>query len=93
MTTVIGKGDLAQRAADSMADITQAQVRRVIDAVFAQIAASAEAGHQVRVTGFGTFAVKDRAARTSRNPQTGQPIEVPAKRVLTFRPSKAAATA
>ncbi len=88
MTTVIGKGDLAQLVAAGMADTTQAQARKVIDAVFEQIAAATEAGNQVRVTGFGTFAVKDRAARTARNPQTGQPVEVPAKRVLAFRASK-----
>lgn len=87
MTTIIGRGDLAQLVATST-EISQAQARKVLDAVFDQIAASTEAGHQVRVTGLGTFQFKDRAARMVRNPRTGETVEAPASRRLTFKASR-----
>lgn len=62
-----------------------------VRAIFSIIREETEAGRTVRIPGFGQFRMKDRAARTARNPQTGEPIEVPAKRVLTFKPSKTAA--
>jgi len=46
-------------------------------------------GEEVSVAGFGIFAVKDRAARVARNPKTGEPVNVPAKRVPKFKPAKA----
>ena len=46
-------------------------------------------GGQVALVGFGTFLVKERAARTGRNPQTGEPIQIKAAKVPSFKPGKA----
>lgn len=67
---------------------TTASVARVLDAALAQIGAKAEAGENVMLTGFGSFKIKESAARTGRNPQTGEPLEIPASRRLTFKASK-----
>jgi DNA-binding protein HU-beta len=50
---------------------------------------SLKKGESVSLVGFGTFAIKERAARTGRNPQTGQPIEISAAKVPSFKAGKA----
>jgi DNA-binding protein HU-beta len=57
--------------------------------IFAAITESIQKGGIVRLIGFGTFAVKQRQARTARNPRTGEAIQVPAKHVIRFSPGKA----
>lgn len=64
--------------------LSKSDVGRVVDAVLAEITAA----EKVRLTGFGTFARKQRAARTMRDPRTGALINVPARSVLTFKASK-----
>ena len=59
-----------------------------LDAVLEAVAASLAAGEPVSVPGFGTFEVRERAARTGRNPQTGEVIEIAASRVPAFRAGK-----
>jgi integration host factor subunit alpha len=60
----------------------------VVDAVFAIIRDSLRQGHKVKVTGFGTFVVNLKHARKGRNPQTGEPITIVSRRVLSFKPSQ-----
>lgn len=60
----------------------------VVDAVFAIIRDSLRHGHKVKVTGFGTFVVNKKHARKGRNPQTGEPITIDSRRVLSFKPSQ-----
>ncbi|MDO8432979.1 MAG: integration host factor subunit alpha [Candidatus Binatus sp.] len=60
----------------------------VVDAVFAIIRDSLRQGQKVKVSGFGTFVVNQKHARKGRNPQTGQPITIVSRRVLTFKPSQ-----
>ncbi len=60
-----------------------------VDAVFDAIKASLKKGQPVRVVGFGTFEVRRRAARTGVNPQTGEKIKIPARRVPAFKPAAA----
>ncbi len=71
------------------ADIPKAAAGRALDAVVDSITAALKRGDSVALVGFGTFAVKDRAARTGRNPQTGQEIQIPAARVPGFKAGKA----
>ena len=68
--------------------LTESQVKSVIDAFVAQLGTEVVAGNVVRVNGLGSFEVKDVAARTARNPQTGDPIAVPASRKVAFRVTK-----
>ena len=59
-----------------------------VDAMIAHIEASMKKGEEVRIPGFGTFKVRKRRSRMARNPRTGDPVEVPARAVPIFKPSK-----
>ena len=70
------------------ADITKAAAGRVVDAMVASITESLQKGDDVALVGFGTFTLRDRAARTGRNPQTGKEIQIAAAKVPAFRAGK-----
>jgi len=61
--------------------------QQAVEAVLAAISAAIAAGEEVRLTDFGTFGIRQAAARAGRNPHTGAAIEIPAGRRVTFRPS------
>lgn len=84
----MNKSELVDAIAAS-ADISKAAAGRALDAVTDAITGALKEGDQVALVGFGTFLVKERAARTGRNPQTGQPIEIAAANIPTFKPGKA----
>ena len=68
---------------------TKVQAEEVVDTVFGSITESMKAGEDVSIAGFGIFASKARAARTARNPRTGEPVQVPAMNVPKFKAAKA----
>ena len=68
---------------------TKVEAEKVVDTVFDSIAKSLKSGEEVSVAGFGIFEAKTRAARTARNPRTGEAIKVPAMRTPKFRAAKA----
>jgi DNA-binding protein HU-beta len=68
--------------------ITKVQAARVIDSLLENITKALKKGERASLVGFGTFTVTRRRARTGRNPQTGQPIAIPARRVARFSPGK-----
>lgn len=68
--------------------LTQKEVAGVVDSVIATIITELRKGQEVNIAGFGKFVVKKRAARTSINPRTKQPINVPASKAPTFRAGK-----
>lgn len=68
---------------------TKAQAERVVDKVVDSIIDSLKEGEEVSISGLGIFSVKDRAARTARNPRTGETVQVAATKVPKFRPAKA----
>ncbi len=70
------------------ADISKASAGRAIDSMVDAITESLRKGDPVALVGFGTFSVKDRAARQGRNPQTGATIQIPAARVPGFKAGK-----
>ncbi len=70
------------------ADISKAAAGRALDAIIASVTESLQEGDQVALVGFGTFVVRERAARTGRNPQTGKEIKIAAAKVPAFRPGK-----
>ena len=84
----MNKGDLIDSVAES-ADISKAEAGRCVDAVFGSITNALRSGDSVSVIGFGTFAVKQRAARTGRNPQTGAAIQIAASKLPGFKAGKA----
>ena len=68
---------------------SKAQAERAVDAMIDSIVETLKGGGEVSIAGLGIFATKQRAARTARNPKTGEPVQVPAMRVPKFRPAKA----
>ena len=76
----MNKSELIDKVAAS-ADIPKAVAGRALDAVIESITGALQDGESVVLVGFGTFSVKDRAARTGRNPQTGNPIEIAAAKI------------
>jgi DNA-binding protein HU-beta len=84
----VNKSELIEAIATT-ADIPKAAAGRALDAMVDTIADALKKGDQVVLVGFGTFSVKERAARTGRNPQTGQPIEIAAAKIPSFKAGKA----
>lgn len=84
----MNKVDLV-RAAMERYEMSRKDAMALIDGVFEDIQAAVCSGEAVKIPGFGQFKVRDRAARIARNPATGEPVKVPAKRVFKFLPAKA----
>ena len=84
----MNKQELVEIVAES-SDLSKAAAGRVVDTVFDTITDTLKKGDQVTLVGFGTFLVRDRAARTGRNPQTGEPIEIKAAKNPAFKAGKA----
>lgn len=70
------------------AEISKKDAVKVVDATFAAIEEALAKGEKVQLIGFGTFEVRERAARKGRNPQTGEEIEIPASKIPAFKPGK-----
>ncbi|GHN16002.1 HU family DNA-binding protein [Lactobacillus delbrueckii] len=70
-------------------EFSKKESARIVDALFASIEEALAKGEKVQLIGFGTFEVRERAARKGRNPQTGAEIEIPASKVPAFKPGKA----
>jgi DNA-binding protein HU-beta len=84
----MNNAELADALADSH-DLTKADARKLVDAVFATIADCAARGEEIALNGFGKFKIKDTPAREGRNPSTGATIQIAAAKKLTFTPAKA----
>tara|TARA_B100001013_G_scaffold266251_1_gene168092 strand:+ start:1192 stop:1464 length:273 start_codon:yes stop_codon:yes gene_type:complete len=84
----MNKDDLIGKIA-SNAGLSKSDAAKSVDAVFSNIINSLKNGDDVRLVGFGTFIVVNRAATTGRNPRTGESIQIPAKKVPKFRAGKA----
>lgn len=76
-------------AVSGQTGLQKSDAAKAVDAVFDSISAALKAGDTVAVLGFGTFAVKERAARSGRNPRTGETIEIAATKVPGFKAGKA----
>jgi DNA-binding protein HU-beta len=84
----VNKSQLIDKIADG-ADISKAAAGRALDAFIEAVGEALKEGDQVALVGFGTFAVRERAARSGRNPQTGATIEIAAGKVPAFKAGKA----
>ncbi len=84
----MNKSELIDQIAEA-ADISKASASRALDAALDAISRSLKSGEPVSLVGFGTFTVRERAAREGRNPQTGDTINIAAARVPAFKPGKA----
>jgi len=84
----MNKVDLVRSAMERL-EMARKDAVALIDGIFEDIQDAVIAGEPVKIPGFGQFKVRDRAARIARNPATGEPVKVPAKRVFKFLPAKA----
>ncbi|MGP1395859.1 MAG: HU family DNA-binding protein [Inquilinaceae bacterium] len=83
----MNKNDLVAYVADS-AGLSKADSTKAVDAVFDGITSTLKKGDDVRLVGFGTFAVASRAASEGRNPRTGEKIHIPASKQPKFKAGK-----
>ncbi|MBO8178276.1 MAG: HU family DNA-binding protein [Bacillus sp. (in: Bacteria)] len=83
----MNKTQLIEAVAEK-AGLIKKDATKAVDAVFEVIQNSLANGDKVQLIGFGNFEVRERAARTGRNPQTGEVIEIPASKVPAFKPGK-----
>jgi DNA-binding protein HU-beta len=77
------KSELVRELAEDF-ELPRRQVTELVEAMLEKITDVLKTGDKVQLTPFGQFRIRDRAARIARNPQTGEPVNVPAKRVLKF---------
>ena len=80
----MNKNDLISSVAES-SGLTKADAGRAVDGVFDSIASALSSGDDVRIVGFGSFSVANRAASTGRNPRTGEEIQIPASKQPKFK--------
>jgi DNA-binding protein HU-beta len=80
------KADLVAKVAET--GMTKKQSAAAVDAIIAAMQGALAKGESVRLVGFGTFSVKKRKARTGRNPRTGKPLKIKAKKVPAFSAGK-----
>lgn len=84
----MNKAELVDAVADA-ADISRAAAGRAVDAVFDTVTKALKGGDSVTLVGFGTFGVRERAARSGRNPRTGEMIQIEASVLPVFKAGKA----
>ncbi len=87
MGVIVNKNDLVAHVAD-VVGLSKSDAAKAVDAVFQGIETCLQKGDEVRLVGFGTFAVAARAASKGRNPRTGEEIDIPASKQPKFKPGK-----
>ena len=84
----MNKNDLVLALASEY-EISRAHAQELVDFVLRSITSSVQKGEEVALHGFGRFKVTERAARKGRNPQTGEPVKIPASKRVKFEAAKA----
>lgn len=84
----MNKSELIDAVA-AAADISKAKAAQAVDGVTTAVTKALSKGDQVTLVGFGTFSVRERAARTGRNPRTGEEIKIAAAKIPAFKAGKA----
>src|SRR6201987_3283714 len=81
------KADLVDKVT-SLGDLTRRDGEIIVDTLFESVIGALKSGDKIEIRGFGSFPTRQRNARIGRNPKTGDKVDVPAKRVPFFKPSK-----
>jgi integration host factor subunit beta len=81
------KADLIEEVS-RVVELTRKESEVIVEALFDSIVRSLRTGDKIEIRGFGSFRTRERLARIGRNPKTGERVEVPAKRIPYFKPSK-----
>jgi DNA-binding protein HU-beta len=84
----VNKSELIDAVA-AAADISKAKAAQAVDGMTSAVTKALSKGDQVTLVGFGTFSVRERAARTGRNPRTGEEIKIAAAKIPAFKAGKA----
>jgi integration host factor subunit beta len=82
------RSELVAALSQDHPDLATSEVEQIVTCIFDAVSARLAAGGRVELRGFGTFTTRARDARTGRNPRTGEPVAVDAKRVPYFKPGK-----
>jgi DNA-binding protein HU-beta len=80
----MNKGELIEKVAKN-SEMSKTDAEKALSSILDTIAAAVATGDKVTLIGFGTFSVSERAAREGRNPQTGETIQIPAKKIVKFK--------
>lgn len=83
----VTKADLAETLFDELG-LNKREAKELVDLFFEEIKVALESGDDVKLSGFGNFALRDKNERPGRNPKTGEEIPITARRVVTFRPGQ-----
>ena len=81
------KADLVDRVT-ALGDLTRRDGEIIVDTLFESVIGALRSGDKIEIRGFGSFRTRQRKARMGRNPKTGEKVEVPAKKIPFFKPSK-----
>ncbi len=81
------KADLAEKLFEELG-LNKREAKELVEMFFEEIRVALESGHQVKLSGFGNFDLRDKNERPGRNPKTGEEIPITARRVVTFRPGQ-----
>lgn len=81
------KADLIEEVS-RVVEMTRKDSEVIVEAIFDSIVRSLRGGDKIEIRGFGSFRTRERQARIGRNPKTGERVDVPAKRIPYFKPSK-----
>lgn len=79
------KAEIADAVYELFTDMTKKQACEAVDEVFKSIKATLTEGRDVKISGFGKFVVREKKSRIGRNPQTGEPMTIDARQVVTFK--------
>jgi integration host factor subunit alpha len=87
MNMTLTKAELTDNLSNKLG-LSKPEAKQFIDLLFEELRLSLSQGKEVKLSGFGNFAVRDKNSRPGRNPRTGKEVEVTARRVVTFHPGQ-----
>ena len=85
--SALTKADIAEMLYDELG-LNKREAKEIVESFFEEIRSALEAKHQVKLSSFGNFDLRDKCSRPGRNPKTGEEIPITARRVVTFKPGQ-----
>ncbi|GAB4371886.1 MAG: integration host factor subunit alpha [Deltaproteobacteria bacterium] len=82
------KADLVEIVYEKVGGLSKKESQEIVEQIFDTMKGVLKSGEKIKISGFGNFVLRDKRPRKGRNPQTGEDIQITARRVLTFRPSQ-----
>src|SRR5712671_5947119 len=82
------KADIIEAVYEKVGGFSKKEAAEIVETVFNVVKETLERGEKIKISGFGNFVVRDKKDRMGRDPQRAVPILIPARRVLTFKPSQ-----